>query len=177
MNILHRFREHFPKSKDIIERTKFSIDALHINDHLDRCTYLYGACYQECTGHFHGVGTEQYWSENNQMGPQTRQMNPGHRHDKIINHHSEWNWKKMGRHGELATSVKLSYTNRNSAATTAKDLTLAWSLYVENHDHFKKLTAASMKNIPEWYRMSKEPEVTRDGEVKSVYRHISAKGA
>jgi hypothetical protein len=32
------------------------------------------------------------------MGPQTRQMNPGHRHDKITEHHSDWNWRKMVKH-------------------------------------------------------------------------------
>lgn len=90
----------FPTKKDLIARTQFSIDALHVNDHLDRCMYLLSAAYQDCTGHFHGVGTEQYWSENNQMGPQTRQMNPGHRQDKIIAHHNDWNWKKTCAHGE-----------------------------------------------------------------------------
>jgi hypothetical protein len=63
--------------------------------------YLYSASYQECAGHFHGVGTEQYWSENNQMGPQTRQMNPGHRHDQITEHHSDWNWKKTIKQGKF----------------------------------------------------------------------------
>lgn len=96
--ISERFAKHFPETKELVDRSEFSIDALHINDHLDKCTYLYSAAYQDCTGHFHGVGTEQYWSENNQMGPQTRQMNPGHRHDKIISHHTDWNWKKVGKH-------------------------------------------------------------------------------
>lgn len=63
--------------------------------------YLLSAAYQDCTGHFHGVGTEQYWSENNQMGPQTRQMNPGHRQDKIVAHHNDWNWKKLCTHGKV----------------------------------------------------------------------------
>ena len=86
--------------KELVNRTRFSIDSLHINDHLDKCMYLLGACYQPGTGHFHGVGTEQFWSENNQMGNQTRQMNPGHRHDKISEHYSDWNWKKLIRLGE-----------------------------------------------------------------------------
>lgn len=98
--VIDRFSKHLPEHKDAIARAKFSIDALHINNHIDKCMYLYGASYQECTGHFHGVGTEQYWSENNQMGPQTRQMNPGHRHDKIISYHGDWNWKKVGKHCE-----------------------------------------------------------------------------
>lgn len=100
VHIVERFEKHQPALASLVDRTIYSIDALHINDHIDKCTYLYGASYQECTGHFHGVGTEQYWAENNQMGPQTRQMNPGHRHDKIIGHHGDWNWKKIGKLGE-----------------------------------------------------------------------------
>jgi hypothetical protein len=67
--------------------------------------YLFSSSSQECVGHFHGVRTEQYWSENNQMEPQTRQMNPGHRHDKITEHHSDWNWKKTVRMGEVSLSI------------------------------------------------------------------------
>jgi hypothetical protein len=61
--------------------------------------YLYAACYKMGIGHFHAVGTEQYWSENNQLGPQTRQMNKGHRQDKITVHHGDWNWKKLTKIG------------------------------------------------------------------------------
>jgi hypothetical protein len=67
--------------------------------------YLFSSSYQDCIGHFTGIGTEQYWSENNQMGPQTRQMNPGHRHDKITEHHSDWNWRKLVKHCEQLTQA------------------------------------------------------------------------
>lgn len=113
--ISERFAKHFPESKELMDRVQFSIDALHVNDHLDRCMYLYSAAYQDCVGHFHGVGTEQYWSENNQMGPQTRQMNPGHRHDKIISHHSDWNWKKIGKHGGCLLATYTSCSRLDSA--------------------------------------------------------------
>ena len=99
INIVDRFSKHLPQQEEDIRRTRFSIDSLHVNNHLDKCTYFFGACYQLCSAHFHGVGTEQYWSVNNQMGPQSCQMNPGHRHDKIIEHHSFWNWKKLTRIG------------------------------------------------------------------------------
>lgn len=174
--IRKRFETHFPDSKDIINCAHFSIDALHINDHLDKCMYLYSANYQECTGHFHGVGTEQYWSENNQMGPQTRQMNPGHRQDKIIGHHSDWNWKKTGKLGKNPTESTLNVLiNIKLAPTMAKDLRTAWSLYVENREYFRKITKLQKVHIPSWFYMNKEP-VMEDGEVKSVYRHRSAKG-
>ena len=105
VNAPTRFKEHIPDLSDLIQKTRFSIDALHVNDHQDRCMYLFSASYHIGSGHFHGVGTEQYWPENNQMAGQTRQMNPGHRHDKITEHHGEWNWKKMVRHGMLFSLV------------------------------------------------------------------------
>jgi hypothetical protein len=57
--------------------------------------YEFSAAYTPSSGHFHGETAEQYWVELNQLGPQTRQMNNGHRQDCIIDSHSDWNWKKM----------------------------------------------------------------------------------
>jgi len=97
VKVLERWANKHPDVKHLLDRVQFSIDSLHVNDHQDKCIYLYGASYQECTGHFSGIGSEQYWSVNNLMGPQTRQMNPGHRHDKITEHHADWGWKKTTR--------------------------------------------------------------------------------
>lgn len=58
VNVVDRFSKNLPEQKETMARACFSIDALHNNDHIDKCTYLYSANYQECTGHFHGVGTE-----------------------------------------------------------------------------------------------------------------------
>jgi hypothetical protein len=66
--------------------------------------YLFSTHYQEGIGHFHGVGTEQFWAEQNQMGGQVRQMNPGGRHDKIMGHFGDWNKKKLVRHGTQLSS-------------------------------------------------------------------------
>ena len=108
VNVKARFGQHLPTMKDLVARCRFTIDSLHVNDHIEKCLYLFSTNYQDAIGHFHGVGTEQYWSENNQMGPQTRQMNPGHRQDKISAHHSDWNWKKTTRHGKhVSTNIVL----------------------------------------------------------------------
>lgn len=56
------------------------------------------------------------------------------------------------------------------ATTLAKDLNTAWVLYVDSRDYLQKLTEISHRQIPEWYRMSKVPELV-DGIIKSVYRH------
>jgi hypothetical protein len=89
-----RFRAFFPHHANSIAEMLFTIDSLHVHNHLDRCIYKFGTYYQECTGHFHAVGTEQFWSENNQLGPQVRQMGPGYRQDKITQGDADWNHKK-----------------------------------------------------------------------------------
>lgn len=62
------------------------------------------------------------------------------------------------------------YLIMTTATTLAKDLNTAWVLYVDNRDHFQKLTEISHGQIAEWYKMSKVPELV-DGIVRSVYRH------
>jgi hypothetical protein len=99
-----RFGKHFPELEADIRRESFSIDPLHVNNHLDRCMYLYSAQYKEGVGRFSAIGAEQYRSENNQLGPQTRQMSKGHRQDKITLHHGDWNHKKTIRMGQSDTA-------------------------------------------------------------------------
>jgi hypothetical protein len=104
VNVGSRFAEHIPDLNDVISRTRFVIDSLHIHDHIDKCTYTYSTEYLENTGHFHGVGVEQFWSVQNQSGPKTSQMNPGHRMDSITEDIGDLNWKKtvrLGKHGRF----------------------------------------------------------------------------
>jgi hypothetical protein len=101
VNIKTRFSEHIPDLQDTISRTRFVIDSLHIHDHIDKCMYTHSTAYQEHSGHFHGVGVEQFWSVQNQSGPKTSQMNSGHRADSITGDIGDWNWKKTVRLGKF----------------------------------------------------------------------------
>jgi hypothetical protein len=83
VNILDRFAVNLPAHHQTISKARFAIDSLHVNDHIEKCMYMFLTSYMEGVGHFHGVGNEQFFSENNQAGPQTRQMNRGYRHDKL----------------------------------------------------------------------------------------------
>jgi hypothetical protein len=94
VNACTRFQRFFPHHETTIADMLFTIDSLHVHNHLDPCIYKFGTYYQECTGHFHAVGTEQFWSENNQLGSQVRQMGPGYRQDKITQGDADWNHKK-----------------------------------------------------------------------------------
>lgn len=85
----------FPGIAHLIRKTRWVIPALHIQNHKDYCMYRFGSAYLRWLGHFYGETAEHYWAELNQVGTHTRQMNSGHRHDTINDHHGDWNWKKM----------------------------------------------------------------------------------
>lgn len=99
VNLEARFAKHFPDQLGSIKKMRWGVPALHVQGHQDSCTYLFGTAYMECIGHFHGETAEHYWPEANQLGPHVRQMNLGHRQDTMIQHHGDWNAKKMAKIG------------------------------------------------------------------------------
>jgi hypothetical protein len=105
VNVKTRFVDNLPSHHAAISKTRWTIDSLHVNDHVEKCMYLFSTNYQQSIGHFHGVGNEQFFAENNQMGPQTQQMNPGSRHDKLTAHFEDWNQKKLLRLGKYSKDL------------------------------------------------------------------------
>ena len=79
---------------NMLAAIRLVIPVLHIVNHQLKCLYIFGTIFVEMIGHFFGETAEHYWPELNQLGSFTKQMNAGHRHDTIINHHNDWNWKK-----------------------------------------------------------------------------------
>jgi len=144
IHALERFAENFPDEAAFVESTRWLIPLVHVQNHKDSCTYLYSSAYTDGAGHFHGETAEMTWVELNQLAPQTRQMNNGHRHDTIIDHHSYWNWvktsnmgmclydiQKLGFMANLLLSgniVQRNYTSENPFSREAWDLQIP--LYV-----------------------------------------------
>jgi hypothetical protein len=178
VNIKARFKQHLSRHSSTISEMIFTIDSLHVHDHQDRCVYRYSTYYQECVGHFHGVQVEQFWSENNQIGPQTRQMNPGNRHDKITQSCADWNLKKETKTGESTVhSVCRSDMDLiSSALRIALDLRTSWALYTEKRDFFRSISEVNRKMIPIWACLDRTPKMNAKGDVESVYRHSPSKG-
>jgi hypothetical protein len=63
----------------------------------------------ECVAHFHGEMAEFFWPTLNQIGGYIREMNRGHRHDSIIDHHGDWNWNKKANAGSLKSIILKIY--------------------------------------------------------------------
>ncbi|KAJ7710855.1 hypothetical protein B0H17DRAFT_912589, partial [Mycena rosella] len=97
VNIVERFENNEDRKHlaHIVRQMRFAVPALHVQGHQEGCIYAYSTAYMLATAQFHGETAEVYWPELNQVSPQTRQMNPGHRHDVLINHHGDWNYKQM----------------------------------------------------------------------------------
>ena len=94
VHLLDRFEERFPDLREAVSRIRYLIPLVHVQNHKDNCMYNFSSAYTICACHFHGETAEHVWPESNQIGPQTRQMNNGHRQDTIIDHSNDWNWKK-----------------------------------------------------------------------------------
>jgi len=107
VNAVDRFLKHFPEEAEFIQRTRWLIPLLHVQNHKDNCMYNFSCAYTEGACHFQGETAEMTWVELNQLAPQTRQMNNGHRQDTIIDHHSHWNWVKTSNIGRSSSSFIL----------------------------------------------------------------------
>ncbi|KAJ7588670.1 hypothetical protein C8J56DRAFT_1077886, partial [Mycena floridula] len=159
VHVCTRFGDKFKDLVEVINCMRWCIPALHVQNHKDACMYLFAAAYMKYVGHFHGETAEHYWPEFNQLGPHVKQMNGGHRQDTIIDHHSDWNWKKM-----------MQMYN-----TLYDEITLAKSLYIQKRDHFLSLSKLFESRIPTWTQHSREPRLHSGSEIESVYHYRRSK--
>ncbi|KAJ7018652.1 hypothetical protein C8F04DRAFT_1198692 [Mycena alexandri] len=163
VNVADRFKAN-DQLKDlapIVKRMRFSIPFLHVQGHQEGCIYAFSTAYMLGTTHFHGETAEQYWPELNQIGPQTRQMNGGHRHDTIINHHSHWNYTKMSK----------------AVALLLKELMTGEELFALHLNQFLSLSAsyASRIRTENWLQVARKPDTTNMKAVKSPYKYETTK--
>jgi hypothetical protein len=118
VHFVERFLKNFPEHAEEVKNFCHIIPSLHIEGHGEDCMVLFGPAYKPCIGHFFGETAEYYWPESNQLGAFTCQMNPGHRHDTIIDHHSDWNFKKtinMSTYSSSCPQPLLTVQNRSTS--------------------------------------------------------------
>jgi hypothetical protein len=174
VNIVKRFKKNFPELADRISDTIFTIDHLHLQNHIDKCTDRFSSVYMDGLAHFPAIANEQYWAESNQIGAQTRQMNGGHRQDKLTSHHDFWCGIKKGKLGEFHSHTCFSQLlMSNSARYTARGIILSRKQYTRNRNWFRKLCYVHRSRILVWRQMKCDYDVEQKREVKSLYRHSS----
>ncbi|KAG2018837.1 hypothetical protein CC2G_008224 [Coprinopsis cinerea AmutBmut pab1-1] len=144
---------------DVVKRIRCIIPAVHVHNHQDSCMYCFGPAYTQHIGHFHGETAEQPWVELNQLGPQIRQMNNGHRQDCIIDFFSDWNWKKL----------------RQMASTLESETKDARDTYHQHKIRFHALCELHKTKIGEWNKLDREKREVKGKECDCVYSHSKRK--
>ncbi|KAJ8096384.1 hypothetical protein PM082_011546 [Marasmius tenuissimus] len=155
--IMDRWRKHHPEFVPIIEKMRWVIPACHCRNHVEGCDYLYSSAFKPCTGHFHAETAEYYWPNLNAIAGACRQMNPGRRHDAIIQNHGDWNWRKLVGIGLLLL----------------RELVEAKKKYIQKRDHFIGLCEIYAHRLVEWNSLDRSPKVNPKNkrQVVSVYSH------
>ncbi|KAJ3766473.1 hypothetical protein FB446DRAFT_794081 [Lentinula raphanica] len=159
VKLQERFDSHFPELNAVIEQTRCSIPALHIEDHKDRCKYEFNSAYIPCSGHFYGENIEATWVESNQLGPATRQMNHGNRIGTITLNYTYWNWLKI-------TRMHLSLLNAYKEAR---------ELFQDKRQSFLSLCVLYSTRIPDWMEIARAAPRLPNGIVQGIYEHTESK--
>lgn len=89
----------------IIDIIYLLVPKMHLFGHIDDCRYKFSLNFFPSAARLYGEGIEGSWSESKQSGGSTRQMNHGHRHDKLNDYHNFWNWKKVQETRKLCRSL------------------------------------------------------------------------
>jgi hypothetical protein len=106
INLLKRFCERFSaKQAAQVEKLRGAIPSMHVHNHIKKCQYLHAFKYLKHSGTTHGKKIESSWSEGNQTGGSTKEMNDGHRHDTLDNFHNYHNWIKVLELGKFSPVV------------------------------------------------------------------------
>ncbi|KAK7027953.1 hypothetical protein VNI00_015036 [Paramarasmius palmivorus] len=154
VNLPERFQLQFPDLAPVIEVMRTLIPKMHLYGHVEPCKYKYSLNFYPSSGRTHGEGIETSWSESKQAGGSTRQMNHGHRHDKIIDNHNEWNWVKLM---DMAASLERHLKEAclkvdemvtfyvESSRILGKDLVDKWLAEAQAHVPFLDLRSSEQK--------------------------------
>lgn len=100
IKINKRFEKNFPHLLATVKAATYCVPEFHIKGHKDDCQDRYSCRYTPGCGRTHAEGVEHLWSETNQAGISTREMNPGARHDALNDFIGFWNWRKVEKTSE-----------------------------------------------------------------------------
>lgn len=178
VNVVPRFKQNFPDLVDAVKEIRWLIPLVHVQNHKDNCMYRHSSAYKMNAAHFHGETSEHAWPEINQLGGQTHQMNNGHRQDTLIDHHGDWNFKKMANLGLFCLYCNLgSNANVTLAATLYLNLQKSKTLFDQKRGAFMSLSELYASKVPLWNQADREMcKVGPDKEVICVYRQSQKKG-
>ncbi|EIN05125.1 hypothetical protein PUNSTDRAFT_30488, partial [Punctularia strigosozonata HHB-11173 SS5] len=152
VNLVQRFEVQFPELVKTVRGVEGRIPSMHVDGHLEKCTYRFGFSYNDGGGRTDAESIERGWSEQKQAGGSTREMNAGHRHDTLTDFMNDYNFTKIRK---LASSMH----TRLSEAREALE---------EHRVYFLHLCREAGQNlVDQWSAISTKPEL-RNGKWYSI---------
>lgn len=100
INFVKRMKSYFAHLVNVASKIDAYVPSMHLLAHKENCQFRYALAYAEGVGRTHGETVEHPWSEGNQAGGSTQEMNAGHRHDTLDEFHGFWNWMKIQKMGK-----------------------------------------------------------------------------
>ncbi|KAI0054763.1 hypothetical protein BV25DRAFT_1816572 [Artomyces pyxidatus] len=94
------------------------VGKFHLPAHKPPCQYKFSYAYTPGVGRTDGEGPERIWAILNPLGSSTREMTSGHRHDRINDHHSDMNVRRVH---NLADELVKKYHAAKSGFGRASD--------------------------------------------------------
>ena len=173
--IVKRFSNTFGTSAGVTSLVKealFAVPKMHVQGHKEDCQYCYSLNYMEHVGRTAGELIETAWAEANNIGPSTREMSPGHRHDVLNDLYDFWNWWKTFGMGMSLLQIHLRtwwMTRTSIASSLARRLSDAKRQAQSAREYFEGFSAANKHHIQQWSKESTVPRLV-NGEWTSVYK-------
>ncbi|KAK1215180.1 hypothetical protein PQX77_022217 [Marasmius sp. AFHP31] len=175
VHLRERFDENFADLAAIIDAMYLLVPKMHLYGHKEECRFKFALNFLAYAGRIHGEGIEPSWGETKQSGGSTRQMNPGHRHDRLNEYHNYWNWKKMEGTIKLLAKQLLLAIKRvdekvsyfvNMSRVIGKTRVEKWA--AQDDRAWVELSVAERKNWKSPYQLDTKKLISRDQVLRSL---------
>ncbi|KAK0482877.1 hypothetical protein EDD18DRAFT_1362407 [Armillaria luteobubalina] len=125
----------------------YLVPKFHLLGHIKDCQEKYCMSFHIHVGENDGEAPEHSWAISNGVAASTREMGPGHRHEKLDQHFGDFNWQKNVSQGDtLLHKIK-------DAVPKAS----------EHEDWFKRFTVSlPQSDVAKWTEMVEAWEVDRN---------------
>ncbi|KAK1217927.1 hypothetical protein PQX77_019402 [Marasmius sp. AFHP31] len=175
VHLRERFDENFADLAAIIDAMYLLVPKMHLYEHKEECRFKFALNFLAYAGRIHGEGIEPSWGETKQSGGSTRQMNPGHCHDRLNEYHNYWNWKKMEGTIRLLAKQLLIAIERvdekvshfvNMSRVIGKTRVEKWA--AQEDRAWVELSVTERKNWKSPYQLDNKKLISRDQVLRSL---------
>lgn len=133
---------------------EFAVPSWHINAHGPDCRADFGLSFRNGVGRTCGEEVESTWAGTNPLGPSTREMGPGARHETLNGQWGGLNFRRIIVFRKCITSIGLPYSLINLGQEFLRHLKEAFSMREKHQQLFKQFTNTfEPQTIASWQKL------------------------